>query len=189
MILYIHGFASSGNAAKAGILKEYMQGREDVIAPDLPYAPEEAIKLLESLVENAKESPNEKVTVFGSSLGGFYALYLASKYDVKISLINPAVYAHSGLKSYIGKNTNYSTGEEFEWTEEYITQLENIFSKINPDAIKTENITLLLAKDDKLLDYRETLDFFGNRYFRLILEETSGHKFTTFRAALKELYG
>jgi len=184
MILYIHGFASSGNATKAGILKEYMQGREDIIAPDLPYAPEEAIKLLESIIDGAEED----VTVFGSSLGGFYALYLASKYDVKISLINPAVYAHRGLKSYIGKNTNYSTGEEFEWTEEYITQLENIFSKINPDAIKTENITLLLAKDDKLLDYRETLDFFGNRYSRLILEETSGHKFTTFGSALKELY-
>ncbi|MCX6162912.1 MAG: esterase, partial [Ignavibacteriae bacterium] len=107
MILYIHGFASSGNATKAGILKEYMQGREDVLSPDLPYAPEEAIKLLESIIDGAEED----VTVFGSSLGGFYALYLASKYDVKISLINPAVYAHRGLKSYIGKNTNYSTGE------------------------------------------------------------------------------
>ncbi|TRZ51458.1 esterase [bacterium] len=184
MILYIHGFASSGNATKARILKEYMHGREDVIAPDLPYAPEEAIKLLELIIDDTKE----EITVFGSSLGGFYALYLASKYNVKISLINPAVYAHLGLKSYIGKNTNYSTGEEFDWKVEYISQLENIFTLINPDSIKTEDITLLLAKDDKVLDYRETLNFLGNRYSKLILEEKAGHEFSTFGEVLKELY-
>ena len=99
MHIYIHGFASSGNATKGNILKDYYAGRETVITPDFPDEPFEAVKLLERLLIES----TEPVTLWGSSLGGFYAMYLTSILDIKSVLINPAIRPHLGLKKKLEK--------------------------------------------------------------------------------------
>lgn len=183
MYLYLHGFASTGNATKAGILRKFMEGRDEVLSPDLPVEPTEALKLAEKIV---KENPD--IRVFGSSLGGFYALYLTSHYGCKVYLINPAIMPQRDLAGLVGINKNFSTNEEFEFRQEYIQQLEDIYYKIEPSKIKAENITLLLSEDDIYLDYRETLAYLVNGFKKLILKKDAKHEFLCFEEVLKELF-
>jgi predicted esterase YcpF (UPF0227 family) len=51
--------------------------------------------------------------------------------------------------------------------------------------IKRGNITLMLSKDDALLDYKETLKFLDGKIGKLIIEEKSGHHFMTFKEVLE----
>lgn len=183
MLIYIHGFSSSANSTKGQNLKDYFAGKEKVLTPGLPEEPDKTIKLLGELIDFAK---NEKVMLIGSSLGGFYALVLHSKYkNLKTVLINPALNPQEKLIPYIGKNINRSSGEEFEWKEEYITQLKNLNEKINFENL--DNIMLLLAKDDELIDYRETIETIGNASETILLDN-AGHQFSRFTELLKDIF-
>ncbi|MCG3720375.1 esterase, partial [Aliarcobacter butzleri] len=86
MIIYIHGFASCGFGSKAQKFKEYFE--EEIITISLPTIPNLAIDTLEQIIEFSLNK-DENVYLIGSSLGGFYSLYLANKYDLKAVLINP----------------------------------------------------------------------------------------------------
>ena len=91
MMLYIHGFNSSPLSSKAQQLREWLvaQGREaEWVAPALPHDPAQAIALLSHVIETAPTPPK----LIGSSLGGFYATYLVSRYQLKAVLLNPAVH-------------------------------------------------------------------------------------------------
>ena len=186
MILFLHGFASSGNATKAEALKKYCSdnfSNLEFLSPDLPAEPDKAI----SLIENVLGSASGNTVVFGSSLGGYYAMWAGAKYNVNVVLINPAFEAYVDLKSVIGMNRNYQTGEEFEFKEEYIEQLKTLSYEINSGRLKKEKVVLMLAEDDELLDYRRTLKYFGDDYGKLILEKEAGHSFTKFAEHLKSV--
>jgi predicted esterase YcpF (UPF0227 family) len=185
MILFLHGFASSGKATKAETLKKYCSENftsQEFLSPDLPVEPDKAIKLISDVLKSA----DENTTVFGSSLGGYYAMWACAKFKVNIVLINPAVEPYEGLKTKIGINQNFQTGEEFEFKEEYVKQLKDMDSE--PKALPKEKIVLMLAEDDDLLDYRRTLEYFGNDYGKLILEKEAGHSFTKFGEHLKSVF-
>ena len=98
MIVYLHGFNSSPASSKARQLRDYMAGRgrlAEFYCPTLAYSPRAAVDQIESaLAEHASDA----VTLVGSSLGGFYATYLAEKYGWKAILVNPAVHAHRLLR-------------------------------------------------------------------------------------------
>ncbi len=100
MILYLHGFTSGPQSHKAQALGARMQERglgDRFVCPQLPASPREAIALTEELI-----AQHGVTTVVGSSLGGYYATYLAETFDLKGVLVNPAVVAHLSLKDYIG---------------------------------------------------------------------------------------
>ncbi len=182
MIIYIHGFSSSANSTKGQMLKDYFAGKENVLTPGLPEEPNKAIKQLEDLINSAKD---EKVMLIGSSLGGFYALVLHSKFkNLRTVLINPALYPYEQLKPYVGRNINRSNGEEFEWKEEYLFQLKELNGIIEFENQK--NIFLLLAKDDELINYIETLDAIG-KYCETILLDNAGHQFSRFNEVLDKI--
>jgi hypothetical protein len=187
MILFLHGFASSGNATKAETLKKYCSdnyNNVEFLSPDLPVEPDKAIKLISDILKSADENS----IVFGSSLGGYYAMWAGEKFNVNVVLINPAVEAYIDLKSVIGMNKNYQTGEEFEFKEDYLQQLKNLSAEINSDKLQKEKLVLMLAEDDDLLDYRRTLKYFGDNYGKLILEKEAGHSFTKFGDNLKAVF-
>ncbi len=48
----------------------------------------------------------------GSSLGGFYATWLAEKHNVRAVLINPAIDPHVGLRTYLGPQQAFHGGDE-----------------------------------------------------------------------------
>jgi len=170
MILYIHGFGSSGVGGKSTQFRDYFKCKNvPFIAPSLSYVPELAIKTLEEFIESYDE-----ISLIGSSLGGYYAMYLAQKYGLKAVLINPAMNSAKTLKRAINKQgyaRNYYDGSSFEWNEGHIKMLEQyVVNRLND-----ENYFLLLQKGDDVLDYKEALEIIPNAKF--VVEEGGTHPF------------
>jgi len=146
MLIFIHGFNSSGNSDKAKrLLHEFPE--MNVLTPTCAYAPDKAISELSHQIENGLTS-GKTVTIVGSSLGGFYAVYLAYKYKLGSILINPLV-DQTALRQAIGPQQNYYTDEQYNWTEEHCTQLD--IMRIQPEKLAIKPL-LLLDEKDELLD-------------------------------------
>ncbi|MET3137253.1 putative esterase YcpF (UPF0227 family) [Undibacterium sp. GrIS 1.2] len=152
MILYLHGFRSSPQSFKARKMAEYMRslGRADeYVCPQLSASPLLAIQQAEQLM--SAYAP-EDITVIGSSLGGFYATWLAEKYGCKAILLNPAVKPPRDLEKYVGVTTAYHSDEVFEFKAEYVPQLRAYEVAAITQA---ERYFLLAATGDEVLDWRE----------------------------------
>ena len=179
MILYIHGFGSSGESFKAKLVKEYFK-KEGILAPSLSYIPDLAIGTLKDIIEFFKNK-KERVFLMGSSLGGFYAMYLSEIYSLKAVLINPAVNAPETLKKAIPKAVSYYDGSHFEWNENHIKMLQKY--AVTPAFQK--DILLMLQKGDDVLDYREALEKLKDA--NLILEDGGSHHFEGFKNHFKTI--
>ena len=102
MLVYLHGFNSSPASHKARLMKTHMVGRGQghlYACPALPDTPLAAMRTIEAAI--AGEEPGA-ITFLGSSLGGFYATWLAQKLGCRAVLINPAITPHIGLEAYLG---------------------------------------------------------------------------------------
>ncbi|MCK4716618.1 MAG: hypothetical protein KAT54_07400, partial [Candidatus Marinimicrobia bacterium] len=88
MIIYLHGYGSSGNAFKARLLKRIYPDIE-TFSPDLPHDPNETIRFLEAVIQ--ENCHNQPCMLIGSSLGGFYALHLHIKFKVYAVMLNPTI--------------------------------------------------------------------------------------------------
>lgn len=66
-LIYFHGFASSGASGTVQLLRKILPSAE-IIAPDIPIEPTEALPMLHQLVE--AEQPD---IIVGTSMGGMYA--------------------------------------------------------------------------------------------------------------------
>mgnify|MGYP005985971249 CR=1 FL=1 len=173
MIIYLHGFASAGFGVKAQKFLEYFE--DELITPTLPTIPALAMATLEQIIE-AFINRGIKVSLIGSSLGGFYALYLANKYDLKAVLINPAVNPWITLESYRKDEeemaVSYYDNSKFEFNHSHVQSLRNfeVVMLKNPD-----NILTLLQTDDEVLDYNEAADKLEET--NLEIEEGGNHSF------------
>ena len=90
-ILYLHGFASSPASWKVQLPASALAQRglgERLHCPALSPVPVEAIAQAEAIINQQ----GRELTLIGSSLGGFYATWLAEKHDLPAVLINPAHY-------------------------------------------------------------------------------------------------
>src|SRR5689334_13360749 len=97
MLVYIHGFNSSALSFKARLIATRMAewGRTDEFScPELPHRPREAIAMLESVLD---AHGTHDACLIGSSLGGYYATWLAEKRLLRAVLVNPAVRPHALL--------------------------------------------------------------------------------------------
>jgi len=168
MIIYIHGFGSSGFGGKATLFKEQFDG--DILLPSLSYVPALAIHTLEQLIEMLI-SKGETVNLVGSSLGGFYSIYLANKYDLRAVLINPSIFPYETLDK-IGMSTNYFDLSTFEVTKDHINALKILEVK---KVKNQENFMVLLQKGDEVLDYKEAVEKLANA--NLYIEAGGTHSF------------
>ena len=147
MIIYIHGFGSHGLGSKANAFRNYFKDKgEAFIAPSLSYIPDLAIQTLEELIESCDD-----VRLIGSSLGGFYTLYLAQKYGLKAVLINPSIYPYITLKKVLGEAPSFYDESHFKWMQSHLEMLK----KYETDSVVQEDVMLLLQKGDETLDYKE----------------------------------
>lgn len=95
-LMYVHGFASSGNSGTVMTLRRYMAGWR-VIAPDLPVDPFESLELLHKMVNEEKPE-----IVVGTSMGGMYTQQL---WGVPRIVVNPSFeMSRSLLFGKMGKN-------------------------------------------------------------------------------------
>ena len=96
---------------------------QTVYVPHLSNGPVQAIQEVVSLVE----SLNGEVAFVGSSLGGFYATWLANKFITRAVLINPAVRPDLLLQDMLEPQSNYHTdGGEYELTANHLEQLASL---------------------------------------------------------------
>jgi len=170
MIIYIHGFGSSGQGAKAIQFREYFASiNEPFIAPSLSYVPELVISTLEELIHSYDD-----VTLMGSSLGGYYGMYLAEKYGVRCVLINPSTKPTETLRAISeleGTARNYYDESRFAWLASHLLMLE----QYAVEEVTRGEYLLLLQKGDETLDYRKAVSKLPNA--TLVLEEGGSHAF------------
>ncbi len=172
-ILYLHGFRSSPASWKIQLLGERLTaaGLADcLVCPALSHIPNEAIAQAETLIRASETPP----TLIGSSLGGFYATWLAEKHGLRAVLINPAVIAPLSLSEHLGTQTNLHTGETFEFTAAHIEELR----ALEVAQITASRYLLLVETGDEVLDYRTAVARYAGCQQRVL--EGGDHSFTRF---------
>ena len=182
MLLYIHGFNSSPASFKASLLKQYVAARQlsDCLSiPLLSCVPDKAMTQLKTVIESSPSyklhQGGQQLCLIGSSLGGYYATWLAEHYDCRAVLVNPAVRPYHLLDNYLGKNVNYYTGESYELTAEHIEQLRLL--EVNKIS-KPDRYLLMLQTGDDILDYKLAIEKYPA--VPSIVEEGGGHEFMGF---------
>lgn len=152
-LIYLHGFNSSPRSAKATLVAQHIAAQRLPIAfhaPWLPNQPRHVGAMLESLIAGLSGS----VAVIGSSLGGFYAAYLAQHFGLRAVLVNPSAYPYQRMQQYRGANQNPYSGECYELDDSDLAALTAL------DVACFDHPTrclLLLQAGDDVLDYREAL--------------------------------
>lgn len=174
MLIYIHGFNSSAQSGKAREMAAWLAQRglgEAYACPDLPHRPAQAIALLEDLIARSR-GPAKLV---GSSLGGFYATWLAERHDLKAVLVNPCVGCHGKLAGYLDQpQKNWHSGEEYLFSAAHLAELQPL--AVSPT--RKDNYFLLVETGDEVLDYREAVAFYAGA--RQVVLEGGDHGFTRF---------
>lgn len=159
-ILYVHGFGSSGQSGTVTRIREVLPNA-NVIAPDLPLRPEEAMALLRQLCQ--QEKPN---LIIGTSMGGMYTEMLRG-YD-RI-LVNPALRMGDTMKEHgmIGaqhfSNPRQDGVQDFIVTKamakDYKEMTEHCFEGINEE--EQHRVWGLFGDEDTTVN---TYDLFHEHY-------------------------
>lgn len=178
-VVYLHGFNSSPDSQKARLFTTYCRdhGVHDVVVPALSHDPARALQTLAACVGTEGE---HVALLVGSSLGAYYATYLAERYGLKAALINPAVAPCDTLgREFVGKHRNSYTHEEYEFTQEHVEFLRTL----NVDKISDPARYLLLVQTgDEVLDYRLAVKLYAG--CRQIVQQGGNHAFENFAAVL-----
>ena len=159
-LLYVHGFASSGQSGTVRRLQEVLPEAR-VIAPDLPIHPHEALALLHDVCQ--QEKPD---LIVGTSMGGMFAEQLRG-YD-RIC-VNPALdiaetmRAHGLTGTQQFQNPRQDGVQEFyvdkALVKEYREVSEQRFQNMTDDD--RQRIYGLFGDEDELVD---TYDMFHEHY-------------------------
>lgn len=175
MILYLHGFRSSPSSMKARLMAERMAalGRSaEFICPQLPASPKLAMELALSLIAGV---PAEQLSIVGSSLGGYYATWLAERIGCRAVLLNPAIVPLQDLDQHVGVTTQYHSDQPFEFKREYIDELREL--AVNP-ITRPGRYFLIAATGDEVLDYRDMVAHYAHA--RQIVIDGSDHGISEF---------
>jgi predicted esterase YcpF (UPF0227 family) len=131
---------------------------------------------MEMVAQGIANWPRETMAVAGSSLGGFYATWVAERMACRAALLNPAVDPARDLARYIGEQTHFHNPEErFFFKEEYVQELRDL---VCAGLQHPENYFCVIAKGDEVLDWREM----HGRYqqCQLLLLEGGDHAISDF---------
>lgn len=186
MIIYLHGFRSAPASVKAQALKARMAERGlggAFWCEQLPVSPRAAIALAEAQIARCAARPDAPApTLVGSSLGGFYATWLAERHGLAAVLVNPAVVAPLSLEAYVGEQTNLYTGERFDFTHAHIEELRALEV---PAITRPERYWLLVETGDEVLDYRHAVARYAGA--RQTVLEGGDHGFSRWNDYLDEV--
>jgi hypothetical protein len=160
-IAYLHGFNSAPASVKGQLLARAIAAlpeahRPEYFLPQLAHRPSEAMRAVSAWAERAPRGSAGPLTFVGSSLGGYYATWLAERYAARAVLINPAIRPDRDLAGYVGRQRNLYTGEEYELRAEDIAELARF--RVERLA-EPGRYFLLVQSGDDVLDYREAVRF------------------------------
>ncbi|MBS7404736.1 MAG: esterase [Oxalobacter sp.] len=151
VIVYLHGFKSSPHSFKAQLIAQTLEqngGDWRYICPQLQLSPQESVDLVSNAIRDCQR---DRLTIIGSSLGGYYAHWLAEQHACKAVLLNPVIDPWQiKILDDIPDRSDLRVCEWLDFRERYEGELK---------AIRVKNITnpsrylLLAAKGDELLDW------------------------------------
>ncbi|WP_322992118.1 YqiA/YcfP family alpha/beta fold hydrolase [Limnohabitans sp.] len=185
-LLYLHGFRSSPNSVKAKKMADIVQRQHPGVTwwcPQLPASPREAMTLLQ---DGAANWPLDRTAVVGSSLGGFYASWLARQWNCPAVLLNPAVHPARDLARYIGEHPVwYDSSQRIFFEPSYVQELSRLEAQMQDVPMSEPRTLAVIAQGDEVLDWREMLARHEDGQVRLI--EGSDHALSDFDLYLPEI--
>ncbi len=172
-ILYLHGFRSSPRSFKAQWLAQRLHalgqgGRFH--CPQLPPSPRESIAMIRRQFD-----PQPGDTIIGSSLGGYYATWLAEHHGCRAALLNPAVRPADRLHAHVGTQRMWHSDEPFEFRPEYVHELRDLETSV---ITFPQRYFLVAAKGDELLDWRDMVALYPGARHKVL--EGSDHGLSDF---------
>ena len=153
-ILFLHGFYASGQCVPALALHEAFQGKAEVLTPDLPMHPKEAIGFIRELIDSEKPD-----LLIGNSCGSFYAQMVAPVVGIPALLGNPHFQMTEFLKQRIGehqyKSPRKDGNQHFIIDEALVDEFDGLesiqFNNCNPDG--RDRIWGLFGEKDTLAHF------------------------------------
>jgi predicted esterase YcpF (UPF0227 family) len=126
------------------------------------------------------------VLLVGTSLGGFYSLYLSSLLRIPCIAMNPAWQPHVTLKRKIGNHTRYDLTEPYHFLPEYIDKLTEMHATLTSIEKDPALLNIYLSTDDEELTFEGLPALFPNcrtmQWF-----DNCGHRFARFPELLREI--
>ena len=98
-IFFLHGFFASSSCIPAQALKQAFAGKAEVLTPDLPLHPKEALAFIEDICQQEKPC-----VLVGNSNGAFLAQIVASRLGLPALLGNPYLEMTRFLSERIGEH-------------------------------------------------------------------------------------
>ena len=178
-LLYLHGFRSSPQSAKSRMMAARVAAEHPSVTwwcPQLPPSPREAADMLRAGIA---DWPRDSMAIVGSSLGGFYATWVATHTGCPAVLLNPAVNPARDLQKYIGEQTAWHNPQDhFFFRPEFINELRTLECPGQPHP---EQVFAIIAKGDEVLDWREMVGRYPGAQIRLL--EGGDHALSDFGTA------
>ena len=182
MIVYLHGFRSSPASRKATMLRQAMASRgrsAEYLCPALPASPAHAVKEVERLVQGLAP---DRLALIGSSLGGYYATWLAERLGCRAVLLNPAIRPQDDLANHLGEQPVFFSDASIDFRREYLGELDLIDT---PTITRPERYLLIAATGDTVIDYRAMMRKYSGA--RQIIIEGSDHELSDFADHLEDV--
>lgn len=154
-VLFIHGLASSGAYKMASSLRILLKGSE-VIAPDVPIDPREALALLEGICRD--ERPD---LIVGLSLGGFWAQKLRGYRKI---LVNPDFHISRLLRTMTGEREYLSPRRDGALTFTVTDALCDEYARLESvefDGLASEEVALttgMFADRDEMVNCKDEFE-------------------------------
>ncbi len=182
-LLYLHGFRSSPQSTKAQLMAARVARDFPHVTwwcPQLPPSPREAADMIERGIFGW---PKASMAVIGSSLGGFYATWVAETWGCKAVLLNPAVFAARDLAKHVGEHTGWhNPSEKFVFKAEYVDELRVLARQ---GLAQPHNYLAIIAKGDEVLSWEEMTARYTGAAIQLV--EGSDHALSEFEDHLPEV--
>ena len=152
-ILFLHGFFASGQCVPAQALRESFMGRAEVLTPDLPMHPKEALCFIRELIDRDKPD-----LLIGNSCGSFYAQMLAPVAGIPALLGNPHFQMTEFLKPRIGahqyKSPRKDGNQDFIIDEALIEEFAELEAiQFNSNPCNKDRILGLFGEHDTLAHF------------------------------------
>jgi uncharacterized protein len=165
-VLYLHGFRSSPQSNKAKMTAAAVANCFPAVTwlcPALPASPARAMK---EVIDSISDWPTESMAIIGSSLGGFYATWLAERIGCRAVLLNPAVKPARDLANHLGEQTTWQDpNQHFVFESSYVDEMQRMeIERIT----QPDRYFAVIAKGDEVLDWKEMSEHYAGAKIKLL---------------------
>lgn len=183
-LLYLHGFRSSPQSFKARLLAQYVAQHHPQVqwwCPQLPASPAQAMA---QVLAGVADWPASSMAVVGSSLGGYYASYVAQHKGCKSVLLNPAVAPADTLAQYIDSSQPqwHQPEEAIFFRAQYIDELRALSVRDVPPGGAELGI---FCTGDEVLDWHAMVQRYAAA--QQVVVQGGDHALSGFEAVLPQV--